>query len=153
SPKTSLSVDGKSFAVGADFVPRDNSLFGGKVRSVDNTQVIFGGTLTVPVDTTKLVAPAAAEGKFVVIAVGNGPNGKPLIAGYRQPLTGYYLKSAAVAVVALEGFEPEERKALLEASEGLDDPPPTAAAPEMLPAFLYVTRAMGAALAGKSLDS
>ena len=153
SPKTSMSVNGKSFAVGADFVPRDNSLFGGTVRSIDNTQVIFGGTLTLPVDTTKLVSPTAAEGKFVLIAVANGPNGKPMIAGYRQPLTGYYLKSAAVAVVALEGFEPDEAKALLEPSEGLDDPPPGAGPPEMLPAFLYVTRAMGTALAGKPLDS
>ena len=79
--KTSITVDGKSFAAGTDFVPRDNSLFGGTVRPIDNTQVIFGGTLTLPVDTTKLVAPAAAEGKFVVMAVGNGPDGKPLIAG------------------------------------------------------------------------
>jgi hypothetical protein len=154
SPKTSIAIDGKTFAVGTDFVPRDNSLFGGTVRPIDNTQVVFGGTLTLPVDTTKLVAPAAAEGKFVVIAVGNGPDGKPLIAGYRQPLTGYYLKSAAVAVVALEGFEPDQRKALLEPSEGLDDPPPGSAGDkEMLPAFLYVTRAMGAALTGGSLDS
>jgi len=153
SPKTSIAIGGKSFAVGTDFVPRDNSLFGGTVRSIDNTQVIFGGTLTLPVDTTKLVAPAAAEGKFVVMAVGNGPDGKPLIAGYRQPLTGYYLKSAAVAVVALEGFEPDQRKALLEPSEGLDDAPPGGGAPDMLPAFLYVTRAMGAALAGGPLDS
>ncbi len=153
SPKTSIAVGGKSFAVGTDFVPRDNSLFGGTVRPIDNTQVIFGGTLTLPVDTTKLVAPAAAEGKFVVMAVGNGPDGKPLIAGYRQPLTGYYLKSAAVAVVALEGFEPDQRKALLEPSEGLEDTPPGAGAPDMLPAFLYVTRAMGTALAGGSLDS
>jgi Peptidase family M28 len=153
SPKTALSVDGKSFSVGTDFVPRDNSLFGGTVRSIDNTQVVFGGTLTLPVDTTKLLSPTAAEGKFVVMAVANGPNGKPMIAGYRQPLTGYYLKSAAVAVVALEGFEPEERKALLEPSEGLDDSPPGGAPTEMLPAFLYVTRAMATALAGKSLDS
>ncbi len=87
------------------------------------------------------------------MAVGNGPDGKPLIAGYRQPLTGYYLKSAAVAVVALEGFEPDQRKALLEPSEGLEDTPPGAGAPDMLPAFLYVTRAMGTALAGGSLDS
>ena len=149
SPKTSIGTDGKSFAVGTDFIPRDNSLFGGKVRSIDNTQVVFGGTLTLPVDTSKLVPPAAAEGKFVVVAVANGPNGKPLVAGYRQPLTGYYLKSAAVAVVALEGFAPDEQKALLEPSEAIDNPP----VPEMLPAFLYVTKAMGTTLVGGSLDS
>ena len=154
SPKTSIDVDGRSFATSTDFVPRDNSLFGGKVRSIDNTQVVFGGTLSIPVDTSKLVSPAAAEGKFVVIAVANGPNGKPLIAGYRQPLTGYYVKSAAIAVVALEGFEPDQKKALLEPSEAIDNPPPPGAdAPDMLPAFLYVTKAMGTALAGGSLDS
>jgi hypothetical protein len=153
SPKTSITVDAKTFAVGSDFIPRDNSLFGGTVRPIDNTQVVFGGTLTLPVDTSKLVSPAAAEGKFVVIAVGNGPDGKPLIGGYRQPLTGYYIKSAAVAVVALEGFEGDQRKALIEPSEGLDDPPPGAGAPQMLPAFLYVTRAMGAVLVGAPVDS
>ncbi len=153
SPKTSISVDGKTFAVKTDFVPRDNSLFGGTVRPIDNTQVVFGGTLTLPVDTSKLVPPAAAEGKFVVIAVGNGPDGKPLIAGYRQPLTGYYIKSAAIAVVALEGFEADQRNALVEPSEALDDPPPGAGAPQMLPAFLYVTRPMGAALVGAPFDS
>ena len=154
APNTSISAEGKSFAVGTDFIPRDNSLFGGKVRPIDNTQVIFGGKLTLPVDTSKLVPPAAAEGKFVVIAVANGPNGKPLVAGYRQPLTGYYLKSAAVAVVALEGFEPDQQKALLEPSEAIDNPPPGGAgAPEMLPAFLYVTKAMGTALVGGSIDS
>ena len=153
SPKTSISVDGKTFAVKTDFVPRDNSLFGGTVRPIDNTQVVFGGTLTLPVDTSKLVSPAATEGKFVVIAVGNGPDGKPLIAGYRQPLTGYYIKSAAIAVVALEGFDADQRKALVEPSEGLDDPPPGAGTPQMLPAFLYVTRPMGAALVGAPFDS
>jgi Peptidase family M28 len=153
SPKTAITVDGKSFAMGTDFVPRDNSLFGGTVRPIDNTQVVFGGKLTLPVDTSKLVAPSAVEGKFVVIAVGNGPDGKPLIAGYRQPLTGFYIKSAAIAVVALEGFDPDQQKALLEPSEGLDDPPPGAGTPDMLPAFLYVTRAMGSALAGGSIDS
>ena len=153
SPKTSISANGKIFAVGTDFIPRDNSLFGGPVRSIDNTQIVFGGTLTLPVDTSKLVSPAAVEGKFVVIAVANGPNGKPLIAGYRQPLTGYYIKSAAVAVVALEGFEDDQRQALMEPSEGIDNAPPAGAAPDMLPAFLYVTRAMGASLAGGSLDS
>jgi len=154
SPKASITVEGKTFAVGTDFVPRDNSLFGGTVRPIDNTQVIFGGTLTLPVDTAKLVTPAAAEGKFVVMAVAAGPDGKPLIAGYRQPLTAYYLNSAAVAVVALEGFEPDQRRALLEPSEGLDDSPPGPGGDkEMLPAFLYVTRAMATALTGGPPDS
>lgn len=153
SPKTSISADGKTFSVGADFVPRDNSLFGGTVRSIDNTQVVFGGTLTLPVDTSKLVSPSAVEGKFVVIAVGKGPDGKPLIAGYRQPLTGFYIKSAAIAVVALEGFEPDQQKALLEPSEDMDNPPPGGGALDMLPAFLYVTRPMGNALVRGSIDT
>ena len=153
SSKSSITVDGKTFAVPTDFIPRDNSLFGGSVRPIDAAQVIFGGTLTLPVDTSKLVSPAAAEGKFVVVAVANGPNGKPLIAGYRQPLTGYYLKSTAIAVVALEGFGPDEQKALLDASEGLDDPPPGEDPKRPLPGFMYVTRAMANALIGGSIDS
>ncbi len=152
-PKTSIAADGKTFSAGTDFIPRDNSLFGGTVRSIDNTQVIFGGTLTLPVDTSKLLAPAAAEGKFLVLAVGKGPDGKPLIAGYRQPLTGFYIKAAAIAVVSLEGFDADQQKALLESSEGLDDPPPGSGPPDMLPAFLYLTRAMGDALVHGSTDT
>jgi hypothetical protein len=153
SLKSSINIEGKAYAVGTDFVPRDNSLFGGPVRPIDNSQVVFGGTLTLPVDTSKLLSPTAAEGKFVVITVANGPNGKPLVAGYRQPLTGYYLKSAAIAVVALEGFEADQQKALMEPSEGLQDAPPGDTTKLTFPAFLYVTRPMANALVGRSLDS
>ncbi len=147
---TSIMVGDKKFTPGPDFIPRDNSVFGGKVRSIDGAQVVFGGTLVPQGDTSTIVSREAAAGKVVVIAVPNGPNGKPVVSGYRQPLTGYYLGAAAVAVVALDGFTSDERKVLLEptqsmAGEGGSD--------LMLPAFLYVSPAMAEAMTGAPIAS
>jgi hypothetical protein len=142
---TSITIGDKKFASPGDFIPRDNSVFGGKVRAIDGAQVIFGGTFTPPGDTAQIVSPEAAAGKIVVIAVPNGPNGKPLVTGYRQPLTAYYLGSAAVAIVALEGFSTDERNALVQPTEAMGGDP---AGDMMLPAFLYVTRAMAESMLG-----
>src|SRR5262249_7444698 len=67
SDSASLTVDGKSFSPPADYLPRDNTLFGGDVRSVDGAQIIFGGAFMPPGDTSQFVSPAAAAGKVVVI--------------------------------------------------------------------------------------
>ncbi|HEY4129746.1 MAG TPA: M28 family peptidase [Gemmatimonadaceae bacterium] len=150
SPSSSIASGDKKFLPGSDFVPRDNSVFGGKVRSIDGTQVIFGGTLAPQSDSSAIVSREAAAGKFVVIAVPNGPNGKPMVAGYRQPLTGYYLGAAAVAVVAFDGFTPDERQALLEPTQTMAG---EASNDLMLPAFLYITPAMAQAMLGAPIAS
>jgi hypothetical protein len=145
---TSITVGDRKFVPSTDFIPRDNSVFGGKVRPIEGAQAIFGGNFAPPGDSSQVVSREAAAGKVVVIAVPNGPNGKPLVSGYRQPLTGYYLGAAAVAVVALEGFEPDERQALLEPSQTLSA---ERGGDLMLPAFLYVSRAMAEAMLGAPL--
>jgi hypothetical protein len=138
-----LTVDGKTFMTPTDFIPRDNSLFGGTVRSIDGAQVIYGGTFSPSGDTSQMVSPAAAAGKVVVINVPNGPDGKPITQGYRQPLTVYYVRAAAVAVASLDGFGSEQRQEMLEATVA-----ETQNAGMTLPGFFYVSPAMAEAMLG-----
>jgi len=139
-----LAVDGKTFSARSDYVPRDNSVFG-KVRSLDGVEAIFGGVYG---DTTTMVKPAAAEGKFVVMTVPKGPDGKLIWGGNRQQLSGYYLGAAGVGVVSLDAVDQATRAMLLEPAQTFkgddgDDP--------AVPAFMYITNAMGEALMGGPL--
>jgi Peptidase family M28 len=143
APNSSISIDSKTFTVPSDYIPRDNSLFGGKVRSIDGAQVVYGGLFAPPGDTSQLIAPAAVTGKVVLFTVPNGPNGKPIVQGFRQPLTAHYLRAAAIAVAGLEGFSEEERKALLEPSMS-----PAQDAGVALPGFFYVSAPMAEAMLG-----
>jgi len=141
----SITVDGKTFAQTVDYVPRDNSLFGGTVRSIDGAQVVYGGMFAPPGDPNQIISPADAAGKVVVIAVPNDANGKPIVAGFRQPLTGYYINAAAIAIVALEGFPPEARQQMLQPDVSITEP-----VARQLPGFFYVTSAMAEAMLGGS---
>jgi hypothetical protein len=144
-----ITVDGKVFRAMTDYIPRDNSAFGAPVKPFDGAEVIYGGTFSPRGDTSQMVSPAAARGKFVVISVPNGPDGKPMWSGNRQPLTGYYLESAGIAVVALDAIDAAARASSFnDAAVTLkgDD-----AGPPRIPAFMYVTNAMAEALMGAPL--
>ncbi|HEY4306848.1 MAG TPA: M28 family peptidase [Gemmatimonadaceae bacterium] len=141
SPSGMLSVDGTTFTALKDFVPRDNSVFG-KVRPIDGTQVIYGGVYG---DTATMANPVQAAGKFVVMSVPNGPDGKPVWGNNRQQLTGFYLRSAGVAVVSLDYVEGDERKVILEPQQSFEN---GGDAELTVPAFLYINSAMGQALLG-----
>src|SRR6185503_13154908 len=93
-----------------DFVPRDNGVFG-KVRSIDGAEVIYGGVYG---DVATMVNPAQVAGKFVVMSVPNGPDGKPVWGNNRQQLTGAYLTAAGVGVASLDYVDDENRKVILE---------------------------------------
>ena len=139
-----ITVDDKKFAAGTDYVPRDNAVFG-KVRPFDGASVIYGGVFSPQGDTSKMVSPAAAAGKYVVISVPNGADGKPMWGGNRQQLTGYYLGSAGVAVIGLDAVDAATRAQLLEPAQSYK-----VERPDQLevPSFMYITRAMGEALLG-----
>jgi hypothetical protein len=117
----------------------------GKVRNLDGAEVIYGGIYG---DTNTMVKPAAAEGKLVVMSVPNGPDGRPVWGGNRQQLTGYYLGAAGVAVVSLDAVDQATRAQLLEPAQTFKGDDGDAPA---VPAFLYVTQAMGEALMGAPL--
>src|SRR5215475_3040235 len=65
-----LSANGKTFNAWTDYVPRDNRVFG-PVKSIDGAEIVYGGTIT-PSDPGKMISPAAAAGKFVVISLPTG---------------------------------------------------------------------------------
>jgi hypothetical protein len=148
APGSSLTVEDKKFAGGADYLPRDNSVFG-RVRSLDGVTAVYGGVFSPQGDTSKMVTQAAAAGKLVVIGVPNGPDGKPLWGGNRQPLSGYYISAAGVAVVSLDAVDQATRGQLLEPTQLVKT---EQSDPLDVPQFMYVSNAMAEALIGKSLS-
>jgi hypothetical protein len=123
-----MSVDSKTFKGGTDYIPRDNSVWG-KVKSFDGATAIYGGVYSPEGDTSTMVSPAAAAGKFVVIAVPNGADGKPIWGNNRQQLSGFYVQSAGVAVVSLDAVDQSLRPTLLQGLQTLKgaERPPRAA--------------------------
>ena len=134
-----LSVSGTSFKPWVDYLPRDN---GPNVRVLKDAPVVFGGLWG---DTSTMIAPSSAAGKFIVIAVPDAPDGKPQWQVNRPVLTRYYSDAAGIAIASLDAMDPQARETLTEPAVDLQSP--EARAPE-LPAFLYVTRAMSDALLG-----
>jgi hypothetical protein len=143
STTASISIDGKTFTPPNDYLPRDNSIFGGATRSTDRAQVVYGGTFAPPGDTSHLVSPDAVAGKIVLITVPKGPDGKPITQGYRQPLTFYYARAAAIAIASLEGFSDDERKTMIEPSVTASTDPGVG-----VPGFFYVNAPMARAMLG-----
>lgn len=143
SDAPALSVDGHSFRGLADFVPRDNAVFGAPVRPLDGVQVVYGGVYSPTGDTSSMISPMAAMGKFVVMSVPNGPDGKPVWNNNRQQLTVRYIMSAGIGVVSLDAIPASEKPVILAPSlifkNGDADPP-------QLPAFMYVSNSMAEAL-------
>ena len=143
-----ITVDGKTFKARTDYLPRDNSVFGAPVKPFDGTQVVYGGTFSPRGDLSQMVSQAAAKGKFVVIGVPTGPDGKPAWMGNRQQLTGFYLESAGVGVVAFDAISDSARATLYEPGFGMKDDDP---GPPQIPSFMYISNAMAEALLGAPL--
>ena len=134
-----LSVGGTSFRPWIDFLPRDN---GPSVRPFTAAPVVFGGTWG---DTATMIAPETATGKFIVIAVPDGPDGKPRWQVNRVLLAQYYAGAAGIAIASLDAMDPRTRQLLTEPSVDLRT---AEGALPAVPAFLYVTHAMSDALLG-----
>ena len=98
-----------------------------------------------------MVKPPPPKGKFVVMSVPNGPDGKPVWGGNRQQLTGYYLGAAGVAVVSLDAVDQATRAQLLEPAQtfkGDDGDAPTVPVVHVRHATAMAEALMGAPLAG-----
>jgi hypothetical protein len=139
----SITVDGKTFKARNDYWPRDNSVFGAPVKPFDGMQVVYAGVYNPR--GQGMLPPAQAAGKFVVVSVPNGPDGKPEPINNRQQLTGGYLQSAGIAVVSLDDIDAETKATFEEPGFGMKDDDP---GPPQIPAFMYVSNAMGEALMG-----
>jgi len=138
---TTVTVDGRAFVAGTDFLTRDN---GPTARAMQNASAIYAGVWG---ETTMLPADQAS-GKVVVVTVPRGWQAN------RGALTQRYLGAAGVAVVSLDSMPAEVRAALSEPTVTLQDEidqaqqqmPP-------VPAFFYTTQAMAASLFGAPLAS
>lgn len=135
----SLSDGTTTFRPWTDFLPRDN---GPVVPAMLDAPVVFGGSWG---DTATMIAPADVAGKFVIIDVLNGPDGRPRWQVNRPALSRYYATAAAIAIASLDAMDPESRGILSEPLVDLRDP---AAGASAQPAFVYTTRAMAETLLG-----
>jgi hypothetical protein len=133
-----LSAGGTSFKPWTDYLPRDNGP--GTSRSLA-APVVFGGYWG---DTATLISSANVAGKFVIIAIPNGPDG-PRWQANRPALSRYYSTAAAIAIASLDIMGPEARATL---GEPIVDLASSETSAEALPAFMYITRRMADALLG-----
>jgi len=138
-----IKAGNTTFKPWVDFLPRDN---GPTARAVDNAPVVYGGVFG---DTATMISPTAASGKFVILTVPNGPDGRPRWQANRGALTQYYLGAVGIALASLDAMDPEARAVLSEPGVNVQAPeerlPP-------VPAFLYTTRGMAEALLGSSIQ-
>ncbi|HEY9225236.1 MAG TPA: M28 family peptidase [Gemmatimonadaceae bacterium] len=145
-----ITVDDKTFRGRTDYMPRDNSVFGAPVKPFDGAEVIYGGTFN-PADPSGLISQADARGKFVVVTVPKGPDGKPMWTNTRLPLTRYFVQSAGVAVVGYELIDEPTRAASFN-DINLSLKQEDAGGPPRIPTFMYVTTQMADALMGAPIS-
>jgi hypothetical protein len=149
-PDASLSVDGQTFAVWRDFLPRDPRDLRGEQRDLSaGAQVVFGGTWA---DTETLIAPRAAAGKVVLISVPPLANGQPGWQANRGALLQRYRSAAAIVVASLDAMPAAIRRQLSQpaAVPRSSGTTPSVGGPQF-PVFFYSTRAMAEAMLGGSL--
>jgi hypothetical protein len=140
SPVSAASVQagGESFALGRDFIPRDQ---GKGARPIDGVTVMDVGT--VDFSNPGHASPPAAEtaGKLVVVRVAPQADGTPAGTVNRAVVTQHFAEAAGIAVVTLDAMSRTDRLSLATAGGQLV----MEKAPEQ-PAFMYVSRRMADAL-------
>ncbi|MGN6391429.1 MAG: M28 family metallopeptidase [Gemmatimonadales bacterium] len=134
----SVQAGGESFALGRDFIPRDQ---GNGARAIDGVTVIDAGTVDFTTGSHGSPPPEATAGKLVVVRMAPQADGTPAGTVSRAAVTQHFAGAAGIAVVTLDAIDTMTRLALQ--SSGAQLAPQQG--PEQ-PAFLYVTGRMGEAL-------
>lgn len=148
-PGASVTVDGQSFVVWRDFLPRDPRDLGGAQRDLSRgAQVVYAGVWG---DPSTLLPAAEATGRIVMITVPPLPSGEPGWQANRQALAQRYRSAAAIVVASLDAMPQEVRQQLGEGSVAVRSA--SAQTGDALPAFWYSTRAMAEAMLGGPLAS
>ena len=131
---TTISVDGRSFAPGRDFIVRDARQFNAIEREWRNTPVVYGGMFG---DAAGMIDPAQAAGNIVVFGVPQGWQAN------RGVLVQRYIQAAGVVVATIDSMPPATR-------QELSDPVMAMSGTTQLqvPAFLYSTLDMASAMLG-----
>ena len=132
---TKITVDGREFSNGTDFLTRDANDFGRRGREMNSTVAVYGGMFP---DTANMISSADAAGKVVVVTV---PRGWQANRGF---LSLRYLNAAAVVVATYDSMPGEVREELSKPSAGMKGPEPELE----VPSFFYATRAMAEAMVG-----
>ena len=139
--------DASTFGTGAttftawrDFLPRDQ----GAGRSIDGARVVFGGTWG---DSASLISLDQVRGKFVVIRVAPGPDGKPQWSTGRGQTTERFRTAAGIAVASLSDMPEDQQR--------LNRPPAPRFGTDTttLPTFMYITSDAAQRLLGVPLLS
>ena len=134
SRNSSITVDGRAFALQQDFVPRD---MGPGMRSIDGAVAIYGGTWG---DSATRVDSAAVAGKIVVLSV---PEGETV---NRFAASRLYRPAAAIVVASLDDMSQAARSNMLGPSLDIAAEAPVTGTPA--PAFIYASNALVSALFG-----
>jgi len=142
-----VTVDGKEFLPGRDFLPRNPSDFGATGREATNSPVVWGGIFG---DTATMIKPNLVDGKVVMFGVPRGWQAN------RGVLTSMYMTATTVVVATLDSMPEPVKEQLSTASVILTTPPPAACMRETLrgctvPSFFYATRALAESMLGASL--
>jgi hypothetical protein len=132
SPKSTLTVDGRTFTPGSDFIPRD---MGAGMRSVNGSVAIYGGTWG---DSATLLDPAAAAGKVVVLTLrtGSSVNRFATIRRFRT--------ASGVVIASADRMSRDTKLSLMQPSLDLASEPSTSTA--ATPSFFYASDALVGAL-------
>ena len=138
---TKLTVDGREFLSGRDFLARDQ---GPTARQMQNAAVVYGGMWG---DSASLLNPQQASGKVVVITVPEGYQAN------RPALTQRYLGAAGIAIASLDSMPEGVRRALSEPNVSYKEEGEQAPQIPPIPSYFYTTRAMTEALFGAPLPS
>jgi len=135
-----VTVDGRDYGVGTDFLARDAGDFGAVGRDMRNTAVVYGGVFG---DTLTMISPVQAAGKVVVFTVPRGWQAN------RGGLTERYLDATAIVVATLDSMPASVKNDLAQPSSRM-----SGATPQLqVPSFFYSTRAMAEAMLGGPLSA
>jgi hypothetical protein len=135
-----LTVDGREFVSGRDFLARDN---GPTARQMQNARVVYGGAW----GDSALLSPQQASGKVVLITVPQGYQAN------RPALTQRYLGAAGVAVASLDSIPEDIRRQLSAPNMIYKEEGDDAQRLPPLPSFFYTTHAMAEVMLGAPLQS
>jgi hypothetical protein len=143
-PATNLTVAGRSIPLWTEFAPRDQ---GAGTRAIDGASVIYGGSLG---DPQRLIAPAAAAGKVVLVSAAKDAQGRGNYNVNRGQISARFPEAAGIAVVTMDylppGYVDQFYRTAQVAPKGSGDSRPA-------PAYFYVTKAVAQSMLGQDAEA
>jgi hypothetical protein len=141
SSNASLTIDGRTFRLTDDFIPRD---MGPGMRSIDGATAVYGGVWG---DTSTYISREAAAGKIVVLTAPSGSAISRFGAGAR------FNTAAGIAAATLDAM-PIDTRAALATEKSMDEASKAATSGRSVPLFFYASRALASAMfGGASIES